>query len=183
MKFVIFCLAASLLAAVHAGIDPRMQPSKQRQKRNSDLDRFFREIPSDGKNTPVGVIIPNIYVPQAATPTTTSNPMCPVPGGPCRELALGQKGSIKVLNVGIYSLQILVEFKSGYRKDTKDSDLFGLGQTRIVEIPPEAEDITVTLKAFGLFGINSDILKKQYPYPVIRCYYSGDGRTVAKTGC
>lgn len=117
-------------------------------------------------------------------PPTTADPMCsPGRSGDCRELPLGQKGSIQVRNDGLLlTLQFFVEYKVRGQKITKDSGLFTYSLRRIIEIPTDAQDIILTVKSI-VWGSPSDILRRTFKYPVIRCYSSKDGQYVNQVGC
>lgn len=79
-------------------------------------------------------------------------------------------------------LQFFLEFKVRGQKITKESGTFTYTLKKILDIPADAEDIDLTVQRV-VGAVTSDIMKKQWKYPVIRCFASADGLSAKKVGC
>lgn len=141
---------------------------------------------------------PDQTSPSVAYPPYSPLPLCcpPCPQSTCsreqsteppppelqRELFPGQQGSIQVRCDGGLTLQFFLEYKIRNQRIRTESGQFTHTMKKTLDIPAEAEDITVTLQRV-LGAATSDILTRQWKYPVIRCYSSTDGITAKKVGC
>lgn len=194
MKFVIYLIAFSLTTVYVAGIEPNTGSSEPTVGSSEPTVASSESPPAA---SPELASAPSLTYSQSYTHSYTPLPLCcpPCPQQTCsrdqstdeppelkRELLPGQQGSIQVRCDGGIVLQFFVEYKIRNQKIRKESGTFTHTLKRTIDIPAEAEDILVTVqRVIGI--VTSDIMTRQWKYPVIRCYSSVDGLTAKKVGC